>query len=131
VEGEKKAKDSHRPHRFEFFMNGSAVMMRYYHWCHQKEAWNKEDIFVFNYVPDLADLKPALLREKFMNTLSTCSGACLKSVQCPRCQCMMAFDPDNADKCLHANVIDFTDRLSAEACTRKKMSSLGCAASTR
>jgi hypothetical protein len=76
--GEKKARDSHRPHRFEFFIDGSRseehVKMRYFHWCHQREAWNKEDIFVFNHVPDLADLEPAPLRQKFLAKLKACCG---------------------------------------------------------
>ena len=113
--GEKKARDSHRPHRFEFFIDGSRseehVKMRYFHWCHQREAWNKEDIFVFNHVPDLADLKPAPLRQKFLaklkaccvgiNTLSThladlalVTGACAPAQNCPKCACMAAFQGD-------------------------------------
>jgi hypothetical protein len=42
-------------------------------------------IVVFNHVPDLAWLKPAKLRHKFLVKLGACKNACSSDDQCPRC----------------------------------------------
>jgi hypothetical protein len=49
--GEKACADSRRPHRFEFNMAGSGpdqhVVLNYFRWCHDREAWGQVPILVF------------------------------------------------------------------------------------
>ena len=102
--GEKACTDSLRPHRFEFTLAGERgqehVVMTYFRWCHQKEAWCDVPIIVFNYVPKLQHLEPAKLRPDFMQSLSECQrttvagkdNKCPSSKNCPRCSLFAAFD---------------------------------------
>ena len=87
--GEKACHDNKRPHRFEFKMDGAAsnrhVSMVYYRWCHQKKSWADVPIPMFNYVPELANLKPANLRGNFVKQVQNCNGACPKILNCPKC----------------------------------------------
>jgi hypothetical protein len=87
--GEKACADSRRPHRFEFSMAGSGtdqhVVMNYFHWCHDTEAWAQVPVVMFHHVPDLAHLKPAKLRNKFLVKVAACKNTCVPDDQCPRC----------------------------------------------
>jgi len=75
----RRVPDSHRPHEFIFskaMVNGSqCVVLNYKHWSRDEGYWNKEPIVLFNFTPDVHDLKPAPLNPKVIIPVATCVAA--------------------------------------------------------
>lgn len=95
--------DNVRPHSMTFrkqvLSNGeSVVVMDHKHWAHDTENWNEVSEPIFNYMPDLADIRPAKLRPETVKAAKRCKAKEWKCGVdgCPCCGIWPAFCKDGA-----------------------------------